>query len=63
MPPKLTCPHCGNDAADLVDKWIEPISQIPEEAAAQRLHGTKYTCQVCGKSWIVPKLPLEGPKE
>lgn len=56
-----SCPHCGNNDERMIEKFIEPQSQIKEEAVAQRSHGTKYYCEVCGKSWIVQRLPLEGP--
>lgn len=61
MAPETRCPHCDADPRD-IEKLIEPLSQIPEEAAAQRLSGTRYYCQSCGKTWSQPKLPLEGPK-
>lgn len=64
MTPKIGCPHCGNADQTLIEKYLEPLSQIREEADAQRPHhGKKFYCQVCGKSWIVQSLPLEGPQE
>ena len=61
MPPKLSCPHCGNDDQGQITKWLEPESQIKEEAQAQRAGGKKYFCEQCGKTWVVQTLPLEPP--
>jgi len=61
MPPKLGCPHCGNDDQQQITPWIEPTSQITEEANMQREGGKKYYCEQCGKTWVVQRLPLEGP--
>ena len=35
--------------------YMEPVSQIPEEALKQQSAGKKWYCEQCGRAWIVRK--------
>lgn len=61
MPEPHACPHCGNTDKTLMSPYMEPTSQIAEEAQAQRAVGKKWYCEQCAKTWIVQALPFEGP--
>jgi len=52
---ELTCPHCGNTDPSLMSPYMEPVSQIPEEALKQQSAGKKWYCEQCGRAWIVRK--------
>lgn len=55
------CPHCGNKDPSMLQPWREPLSQIPDEAEKQKAVGQKWYCECCGRTWIVQRLPFEGP--
>lgn len=51
----VACPHCGNEDRSLISKWIEP--HLGDATNGDQ----KWYCEQCGKTWVVQKLPLEGP--
>jgi hypothetical protein len=57
----LSCVHCGNTDRTMITRWIEPANQITEERQEQIDQGTKYYCEQCGRTWVVQKLPFDGP--
>lgn len=63
MSEPIACPHCGCDDKQQLEPWREPVSQIPEEAAEQRAIGQKWFCGQCGRTWVVQRLPFDGPKQ
>lgn len=57
----FACPHCGEKDTSMITPFMEPISQIPEEATRQQAAGTKWYCECCGRTWVVQALPFRGP--
>lgn len=62
MADQISCPHCGCTDPGQIEPWREPLSQIQEEAEQQRAVGQKWYCGQCGRTWVVQKLPFEGPR-
>lgn len=53
----LVCPYCENDDPTQITIWLEPRSNLSEEAAAQEQAGRKYYCEQCGRTWTMRPLP------
>ena len=59
--PDPVCPHCGCNDPSLLTRWLEPKNQVLDAAQQRHDGGMKFYCERCGRTWVVQKLPLEGP--